>query len=191
MCTVPYVRHGPTLLEDANASLSSTCMFSIHWGVHTDISIWEVSQTDSVLLRSDTHKGTKTKNAIHMLSSWVCVVEPRCIVFALIKEEDSENDAQTVHHLPEDLLLTEFCKDAPNGKCWSRTSGCITWSSSRLYLDVNENSDPDCVENSRSKKQSSTQRASLASQLFSAVPPPEAVKALVPIMMSVRWSNQG
>ena len=39
----------------------------------------------------------------------------------------------------------------------------------------------------KTKKQGNTQRASLASQLFSAMPPREAVKGLVLIMMSVSW----
>ena len=43
----------------------------------------------------------------------------------------------------------------------------------------------------KKQKQGKIQRALLASQLFSAVPPLEAVKALVPIMMSVSWSNAG
>ena len=40
------------------------------------------------------------------------------------------------------------------------------------------------------KKQGNIQRALLASQLFSAMPPLEAEKVLVSIMMSVNWSNK-
>ena len=40
-------------------------------------------------------------------------------------------------------------------------------------------------------KQGTIQRTLLASQLFSAMPPLEAVKALVFIMMSVGWSSKG
>ena len=41
------------------------------------------------------------------------------------------------------------------------------------------------------KKQGKIQRAPPASQLFSAMPPLEAVKVLVSIMMSVSLSNEG
>ena len=43
----------------------------------------------------------------------------------------------------------------------------------------------------KTKKQDKIQRASPASQVFSAMPPLEAVKALVSILMSVSWSNKG
>ena len=48
-----------------------------------------------------------------------------------------------------------------------------------------------CVREYKTKKQGQIQRASLASQLFSAMPPLEAVKALVSIMISVGWSSKG
>ena len=44
--------------------------------------------------------------------------------------------------------------------------------------------------NYKTKKQGTIQRALLASQLFSAMPPLEIVKALVSIMMSVSWSKK-
>ena len=42
-----------------------------------------------------------------------------------------------------------------------------------------------CARDCKTKKLGNVQRASLASQLFSALPPLEAVKVLVSIMMSV------
>ena len=48
-----------------------------------------------------------------------------------------------------------------------------------------------CARVYRTKKQGTIQRALLASQLFSALPPQESVKALVSIKMSVRWLNKG
>ena len=48
-----------------------------------------------------------------------------------------------------------------------------------------------CARENKTKKQGKIQRALPASQLFSAVPPLEAVKALVSIMMSGSWSNEG
>ena len=48
-----------------------------------------------------------------------------------------------------------------------------------------------CAREYKTKKQGKIQRALFASQLFSAMPPLEAVKVLVSIMMSVSWSNEG
>ena len=48
-----------------------------------------------------------------------------------------------------------------------------------------------CAREYKTKKQGKIQRAPLASQLFSAMPPLEAVKVLVSIMMSVGLSNKG
>ena len=48
-----------------------------------------------------------------------------------------------------------------------------------------------CAREYKTKKQGEIQRALPASQLFSAVPPREAVKVLVSIMMSVSLSNKG
>ena len=47
-----------------------------------------------------------------------------------------------------------------------------------------------CAREYKTKKQGKIQRALPASQLFSAVPPLEAVKVLVSIMMSVSSSNK-
>ena len=48
-----------------------------------------------------------------------------------------------------------------------------------------------CAREYETKKQGKIQRALPASQLFSAMPPLEAVKVLVSIMMSVSLSNKG
>ena len=48
-----------------------------------------------------------------------------------------------------------------------------------------------CAREYKTKKQGKIQRAPPASQLFSAMPPLEAVKVLVSIMMSVSLSNKG
>ena len=46
-----------------------------------------------------------------------------------------------------------------------------------------------CAREYETKRQGKIQRAPLASHLFSAMPPLEAAKALVSIMMSVGWSS--
>ena len=48
-----------------------------------------------------------------------------------------------------------------------------------------------CARECKTKKQGKVQRVLPASQLFSAMPPLEAAKVLVSIMMSVGWSNKG
>ena len=48
-----------------------------------------------------------------------------------------------------------------------------------------------CAKEYKTKKQGKIQRALPASQLFSAMPTPEAMKVLVSIMMSVSLSNKG
>ena len=47
-----------------------------------------------------------------------------------------------------------------------------------------------CAREYKTKSQSNISRALLASQLCSAMPPLEAVKVLVSIMMSVGWSSK-
>ena len=48
-----------------------------------------------------------------------------------------------------------------------------------------------CARDDKTKKQGKIQRAPPASQLFSAMPPREAVKVYVSIMMSASLSNKG
>ena len=75
-----------------------------------------------------------------------------------------------------EIVPMQECQDA-GMKPWD-----LIWGKIRSRL---------CSRNYRTKKQGKIQRAPLASQLFSAMPPLEAVKVLVPIMMSVGLSNKG
>ena len=68
-----------------------------------------------------------------------------------------------------------------------------------IWVDTDKSVDPTCkkirsrlcAREYKTKKQGQIQRALPASQLFSAMPPLEAVKVLVSIMMSVSLSNKG
>ena len=67
-----------------------------------------------------------------------------------------------------------------------------------IWVDTDKVVDPSrkkirsglCAREYKTKKQGKIQRALPDSYLFSAVPPLEAVKVLVSIMMSVGWSNK-
>ena len=48
-----------------------------------------------------------------------------------------------------------------------------------------------CSGEYNTKKQGNIQRTSSTSQLFSAMPSLEAIKALFPVMIPVSWSNKG
>ena len=64
-----------------------------------------------------------------------------------------------------------------------------------IWVDTDKSADPAhnqirsrlCARENKTKKQGQIQRASMASQVFSAMPPLEVVKVLVSIMMSVVW----
>ena len=68
-----------------------------------------------------------------------------------------------------------------------------------IWVDTDKSVDPTrmkirsrlCAREYKTKSQGKIQRALPASQLFSAMPPLEAVKVLVSIMMSVSLSNKG
>ena len=68
-----------------------------------------------------------------------------------------------------------------------------------IWVDTDKSADPTrkeirsrlCSREYRTKKQGKIQRAPLASQLFSAMPPLEEVKVFVSIMISLSLSNQG
>ena len=68
-----------------------------------------------------------------------------------------------------------------------------------IWVDTDKSVDPACkkirsklcAREYKAKKQGKIQRALPASQLFSAIPPLEAVKVFVSIMMSVSLSNKG
>ena len=68
-----------------------------------------------------------------------------------------------------------------------------------IWVDTDKSVDPAqkkirsrlCAKEYKTKKQGKIQRALPASQLFAAMPPLQAVKVLVSIMVSVSWSNKG
>ena len=68
-----------------------------------------------------------------------------------------------------------------------------------IWVDTDKSEDPTrktmrsrlCAREYKTKKQGKIRRALPASQLFSAMPPPEAVNVLVSIMMSVSLSDKG
>ena len=68
-----------------------------------------------------------------------------------------------------------------------------------IWVDTDKSVDPThktlrsrlCAREYKTKKLGKIQRALLASQLYSAMPPLEAVKVLVSVMMSVSLSNKG
>ena len=68
-----------------------------------------------------------------------------------------------------------------------------------IWVDTDKSVDPTCQKNRsrlcarkyQTKKQGEIQRDLPASQLFSSMPPLQAVKVLVSIMMSVSLSNKG
>ena len=67
-----------------------------------------------------------------------------------------------------------------------------------MWVDTDKSAEPAhkiirsrlCAREYETKKQSYIQRASVASQLFTAMPPLEAAKVHVSIMMSVGWSSK-
>ena len=110
-------------------------------------------------------------------------------------------------YLPEDLVLTvrreeiewvhsdDVHEIVPMQECKNAGKKLLEL----IWVDTDKSEDPThktirsrpCAREYKTKKQDTIQRAFLASQLFSAMPPLEAVKALVSIMMSVSWSSTG
>ena len=110
-------------------------------------------------------------------------------------------------YLPEDLVLAARREDtdrvhsegvyeiAPVQECMD--AGMKPFD--LVWVDTDTSVDPTrkkirsrlCAREYNTKKQGKIQRALPASQLFSAMPPLEAVKVLVSIVMSVRLSNKG
>ena len=79
------------------------------------------------------------------------------------------------------------------GRFWDDVNGGylpedLVWAA---WIQLTRKFDRDCAMEYKTKKQGQIQRALPAFQLLSAMPPLEAVKALVSIMMSVSWSNKG
>ena len=61
-----------------------------------------------------------------------------------------------------------------------------------IWVDTDKSVSPRlCAREYKMKRQGQIQRALFASQLFSSMPPLEAVKVLVSIMMSVSWLRKG
>ena len=110
-------------------------------------------------------------------------------------------------YLPEDLVLAArreeidwghsegVCEIVPMQEC--RDAGMKPLD--LIWVDTDKSVDPACkkirlrlcAREHNTKKQGNIQRAPPTSQLFSAMPPLEAVKVLVSIMVSVSLSNRG
>ena len=86
-----------------------------------------------------------------------------------------------------EIVPMQECVDA--GKklsdlIWVGTDKCVDSSHEKIRSRL-------CAREHKTKQQGKVQRALPASHSFSAMPPFEAVEALVSIMMSVSWSNKG
>ena len=106
---------------------------------------------------------------------------PEDLVLAARREE-----IDWVHDVIEIVPMQE-CKDAcmrPLDPIWVDTDKSVDPAHKKMRSRL-------CARESKTKKQGNIRRALPASQLFSAMPPLEAVKVLVSIMMSVGWSNKG
>ena len=110
-------------------------------------------------------------------------------------------------YLPEDLVLAARREEID----WVHSEGVYEIVSMQecgdagvkpldlIWVDTDKSVDPTrkkirsrlCATEYKTKKQGKIQRALPASQLFSAMPPLEAAKVLVSIMMSVSLSNKG
>ena len=124
-----------------------------------------------------------------------------------MKEGGSFWDDVNGGYLPEDLVLAARLEEidwvlsegvyeiVPMQEC--RDSGMKPLD--LVFVDIDKSVDPTrkkirsmlCARENKTKKQGKIQRALPASQLFSAMPPLEAVKVLVSIMTSVSLSNEG
>ena len=120
------------------------------------------------------------------------------------KKEDSRT-IQNGGYLPDDLVLAARREEID----WVRSEGVYEIVPMQeckdagmkpldlIWVDTDKSVDPArkkirswlCAREHKTKKQGKMQRAVPASQLFSAVPPVEAVKVLVSIMVSVTLSN--
>ena len=107
-------------------------------------------------------------------------------------------------YLPEVLVFTARCEELE----WVHSEGVhdivpIQWCQDAgkklnlIWVDTDKSLDPAhkeirsrlCAREYKTKRQGKIQISLFASQLFSAMPPLEAVKVLVSIMMSVCWSS--
>ena len=124
-----------------------------------------------------------------------------------MKEEGNFWDDVNGEYLPEDLMLAarreeidrvysegvhvivpmQECQDAgvkPLDLIWVDTDKSVDPTRKKIRSRM-------CAREYKTKKHGKIQRVLRASQLFSAMPPLEAVKVLVSIMMSVSLSNKG
>ena len=86
-----------------------------------------------------------------------------------------------------EIVPMQECKDAgkkPLDVIWVDTDKSVDPAHKKIRSRL-------CAKEYKTKNQIKIQRALPASHLFSAMPPLEAVKALVSIMMSVSWSSKG
>ena len=100
-------------------------------------------------------------------------------------------------YLPEDLMLAARREEID----WVHSEGVYAGMKplDLIWVDTNKSVDPTrkkirsrlCAREYKTKKQGKIQGVSAASQLFSTMPPLEAVKVLVTIMMSVSLSSKG
>ena len=84
-----------------------------------------------------------------------------------------------------EIVPMQECKDAgmkPLDLIWVETDESVDPTRKRIRSRL-------CARENKTKKQGKIQRALPASQLFSAMPPLEAVKVLVSTMMSVTKGN--
>ena len=130
---------------------------------------------------------------------------PRMVKYG--KEEEDFWDDVNGGYLPEDLVLVARREEID----WVHSEGVYEIVPMRecrdadmklldlIWVDTDKSVDPTrkkirsrlCAREYKTKKQGKIQRALSASQLFSAMPPLEAVKVRVSIMMSVSLSNKG
>ena len=106
---------------------------------------------------------------------------PEVLVFTTRCEEIEWVHSEGVH----DIVPKQWCRDA--GKklldlIWVDTDKSVDPAHKKIRSRL-------CAREYKTKRQGKIQRSFFASQLFSAMPPLEAVKVLVSIMMSVCWSS--
>ena len=136
----------------------------------------------------------------------LCVQTSRTCVAQVIKGCATQNiHTSFLRHVPRlDAFYTKHlysvlsCSGSSNFKSTAKIADFLPEggaSAEQIWVDTDKFVEPAhskirsrvCVREYKTKQQSNIQRASLASQLFSAMPPLEAVKGLVLTMMSVSW----
>ena len=108
---------------------------------------------------------------------------PEDLVLAARREEIDLVHSEGVH----EIVPMEECKDAfmkPLDLIWVDTGKSVNPTRKKIRSRL-------CAREYKTKKQGKIQRALPASQLFPAMPPLEAVKVLVSIMMSASLSKKG